>query len=397
MSAGPRRWRVALAATHPIQYQVPWFRTLARHPRIELRVFYALLPDTRQQGVGFDMPFTWDIPMFDGYDWEALENSAAQPNLGGFLASSTPGVGRALAAFRPDVVIITGWHALPLLQALWACMRLGLPRILRGESNAMRLRPWWVRLIHRTLFGFIDGFLAIGRSNRALYLGYGVPQERIFEGVYFVDNERIRAQFEAAHARRDDLRAKWGIPSGAFCLLYAGKLQPKKRILDLMRALSLAYRSNPGLYLLVAGSGELMDEARVFASAEQLPVTFAGFLNQTELPQAYACSQCLVLPSDYGETWGLVVNEAMVCGLPAIVSDRVGCGPDLVDDGSTGRIFPFGDVAALARTMLELAGDPAQAAAMGERARQRVAAYSVEAAAEGTVSAIEYVLAKRRR
>ncbi len=134
-----------------------------------------------------------------------------------------------------------------------------------------------------------------------------------------------------------------------------------------------------------------MEEANGLVAAHSLPVTFAGFLNQTEVAKAYAAADCLVLPSDYGETWGLVVNEAMVCGLPAIVSDRVGCGPDLVSDGVTGMVFPFGDIEALAQCLVRMATDPALRAAMGARARERVADYSVERAVAGTLAALAAV------
>ena len=81
---------------------------------------------------------------------------------------------------------------------------------------------------------------------------------------------------------------------------------------------------------------------------------WAGFLNQSQLGEAYAIADCLVLPSDWGETWGLVVNEAMATGLPCVVSDRVGCGPDLVVPGVTGDVVPFGDVPALSAALQKL-------------------------------------------
>lgn len=144
------------------------------------------------------------------------------------------------------------------------------------------------------------------------------------------------------------------------------------------------------MHLLVTGSGELQRQIEQYARDHDLPVSFSGFLNQSEMPRAYAACDCLVLPSDYGETWGLVVNEAMACGLPAIVSDRVGCGPDLVEDGETGFRHAFGDTASLAAGMSRLAAlTNEQRSEMGARARQRVmSGYSVERAAERTVEAV---------
>jgi glycosyltransferase involved in cell wall biosynthesis len=387
--------KVALIATHPIQYQVPWFQALARHAGIAFKVYYALLPDKEQQGAGFNVPFEWDIPMLADYDWQVLPNAVRHPNLKGFFASSTPSVRSVLAADRPDIMITTGWHAWPMLQALQACLALRIPRIVRGESNAMRARPPWVRVLHRNLVARYDAFLAIGRANHDFYLGCGVDPSRIFSCRYFVDNRRIRGQFEAALPQRAAWRGAWKIPEESFCFIFVGKLEPKKRILDLLRALRVALKTRNDLHLLVVGSGELEREAKSLAAEGGLPVSFAGFLNQTELTKAYAAGDCLVLPSDYGETWGLVVNEAMVCGLPAIVSDRVGCGPDLVEPGVTGAVFPFGDVGMLAQRMCEMAVDRARARDMGLRAQERINDYSVEQAVAGTVRAVEFVLARR--
>ena len=150
-------------------------------------------------------------------------------------------------------------------------------------------------------------------------------------------------------------------------------------------------KSEEKIYMLMVGDGELKFQCEAFARENNLPVTFTGFLNQSEIIRAYVASDCLVLPSDYGETWGLVVNEAMACGLPAIVSDRVGCGPDLVKEGVTGSVFPFGDVDTLAEKLIWFAQNPEKTKAMGEQAKKLIQKYSVEEVVKGTVDAIKYV------
>jgi len=458
--------KVAIISTHPIQYHTPWFCELAQQ-NIELKVYYALLPDQQQQAVGFGDAFAWDIPLLEGYDWELLPNKRESPAVTGFFRSSTPAIYSRLADSKPDVVIITGWQSLPLLQALWAAFRLGIPRIVRGESNGLRRRPLPVRGFHRLLFSLFDAFLAIGKLNRQFYLDYDIPSEKIFSAPYFVDNQRFMHQFRQDVRERPALRVGWNIDGGPgedgergrpgegetgrrgeleretasgrqspfvsrpsvggppsavdrrTCFLFAGKLEPKKRIIDLLRAMDLAREpeerrttsdgrpplvrrrsslpGRPSIHLLVVGTGELMEEARQFAESRGLPVTFAGFLNQTEITRAYAAADCLVLPSDYGETWGLVVNEAMACGLPAIVSDRVGCAPDVVEEGVTGGVFPCGDINALAQKLQAFASDPAKLARMAEQARQRISDYSAGNAVAGTMRAIEFVTSDGRR
>ena len=143
----------------------------------------------------------------------------------------------------------------------------------------------------------------------------------------------------------------------------------------------------------MVGDGPLRRECERFANENRAPVRFAGFLNQTQIVSAYVASDALVLPSDGGETWGLVVNEAMSCGLPCIVSDRVGCGPDLVTSGETGFVFPLGDVERLSKLMTQCAGDAPALAHMGVCARHRVARYSPSVAVEGVLRAVEAVKA----
>jgi glycosyltransferase involved in cell wall biosynthesis len=385
--------KVAIIATHPIQYQIPWFIELAKHDRISLKVYYALIPDQNLQGTGFGVPFKWDLPMFEGYEWEALPNSSESPRLRGFFNSSTPAVYSIFKKERPDVVIITGWQALPLLQALWACMRLRIPRLVRGDSNALKKRTWWVKIVHRLLLARFDAFLPVGGANRKFYMENGITAERIFSCPHFVDNQRFRSQCQQVSGERDKIRAGWGIKPDDSCFLYVGKLEPKKRIMDLLQALD-SVKTVHNIKLLIVGAGEIMDEAKRYTEEKNLPVSFAGFMNQTEITRAYAAGDCLVLPSDYGETWGLVVNEAMACGLPAIVSDRVGCGPDLVEDGITGFIFPFGDINALADRMLKVTNDSDTRQRMAKRAQERIKEYSVEKATKGTLQAIDYVLGK---
>ena len=331
--------------------------------------------------------------MYDGYEWQMLDNKKSAPGVDSFFASSVRNMTDVLRRDRPDVLILTGWQGLPLMQALWACVRLGIPRVVRGESSGLKPRNFAVKVVHKFLLSQYSAFLVIGESNRKFYADYGIPDSNLFSCPYFVENKRLSEQARKCRAERQSLRTGWMIPQDSVCYLYVGKLVHKKRILDQLAALKLAHSQNSRLHLLVVGTGELMDRARRFTDEHKLPVTFAGFLNQTEITSAYVAADCLILSSDYDETWGLVVNEAMVCGLPAIVSDRVGCGPDLVKSGETGEQFAFGVVDALSRSMLSMADDCDRLTVMGEAGRELVLhQYSVENAVEGTIRAVEAVL-----
>jgi glycosyltransferase involved in cell wall biosynthesis len=385
--------RVAIVATHPIQYQVPWFRGLAAEDTIDLTVYYGTLPDRARQGQGFGVAFEWDVPLLEGYRWEQLPNLRRRPRLQGFLASSTPWVAARLWSRRPDAVILTGWNQLTQVEALAASRLLRVPCLLRAESNALRQRPSAKRLAHRLLLRQFAAMLCIGEANRQFYLDHGVDSGRLFSAPYFVDNAFFQRVFAEHRERAVELRRAWGIAPEATCFCFVGKLEPKKNILGALRAVRHLVQRCPDVHLLVVGDGEQRAEAELYAAREKLPVTFAGFLNQSALPTAYVAADALVLPSDFGETWGLVVNEAMACGLPVIVSDRVGCGPDLVRDGETGFRFHYGQWEQLSARMSHLVEHPEARRQMGKAAEERVRAYTVVHAVRGTLDAIESVCA----
>lgn len=386
--------RIAAIATHPIQYQAPWFRALAASG-LDLVVLFGCLPGAAAQGTGFGVPFEWDVPMTDGYVWETLE-LRRPARLDRFLGLRARGLRRRMALGGYEAVLSTGWNSWILVQALRAARSLRLPVVVRAESNDRRRRPAWKRSLHRAFLRSFAAFLVIGEANRGFYRASGVPGHRLFTAPYFVDNRAFADAAGRWRARRAELRARWGVAPEAACALFAGKLAPKKRPGDLLEALEHLGSEPLRRHLLVAGDGALRPELERRARERSLPVTFTGFLNQTEIPEAYAAADFLVLPSDSGETWGLVVNEAMASGLPALVSDQVGCAPDLVLPGETGAIHRCGDAGDLARAWRAMESDPAELARLGERARAHVfATHSVEQAVEGTLAALRYVVERR--
>jgi glycosyltransferase involved in cell wall biosynthesis len=380
-------FKLGVLATHPVQYHAPYFRALAAHPEVDLTVFYCMLPNPQQQGVGFGVDFAWDIPLLDGYRHALLRNVARRPGLSRFLGCDTPEIAAAIRDGGFDAFLITGWNTKSHLQALRACRRMRVPALVRGESNSLRRRPWLVRRLHRSLLRRFAAALFIGEANRRFYVNNGVPATRLFFTPYAVDNARFAARANELLPRRAELRRQWSIPTDAFVPLFCGKLIHKKRPLDLIAAAGLTQGSQTsiGLHPLLVGDGPLRRDAEAAVAARRVPATFAGFLNQSRIVEAYVAADCLVLPSDAGETWGLVVNEAMACGRPAIVSDMVGCNLDLVAPGKTGYTFPLGGVESLASHLTRLAREPAIAPTLGASAKALVERrYSIPEAVAGT-------------
>jgi glycosyltransferase involved in cell wall biosynthesis len=368
--------RIGFLLSHPIQYYAPIFRELAK--RCDLTVFFAHRQTAEQQArAGFGVAFDWDVDLLSGYDSRFLVNVARQPSTDRFAGCDTPGVADEIARNRFDAFVVPGWALRSYWQAVRACRRLGVPVLVRGDSQLGMLRNSAVRIAKALAFSHLlrrfDGFLYVGQRNREYLLHYGVPAQRLFFSPHCVDNDAFAAA--SSGIRRSEGRRR---------VLFVGKLIDRKHPADLLHAVA-RLRDKP-VQIAFAGAGELEPELRKIAAASSVDADFMGFVNQSELPAAYASADVLVLPSDGQETWGLVVNEAMACGIPAVVSDVVGCGPDLIDPGQTGATFPFGDVAALASAIESvLALDPVQtrrhlAAKMAQYSPARAAAAVVDAA-----------------
>ncbi len=388
MSKNRTRINLAIIATHPIQYQAPWFRALSEITKIQLKVYYIAIPDDRQQGQGFNHAFKWDIPLLDGYRWSILKSSRNNKS-SRFFINGIHRSGEHLRQDEIDMCLITGWQSFGLLQALFSCKKQGIQTLIRGDSNSIRIRPFWKKLLHRVLLKQYDAFLAVGKENKRFYLENGVDPTRIFWCPHFVDNKRFMDQAKQGKDKRSEIRKNWGILDQEVCFVFSGKLERKKRLLDVIQALDAARKENNTIRLLVVGSGEQDAQARQLAITNSIPVAFAGFLNQTEISDAYVAADCLILPSDHNETWGLVVNEAMASGLPALVSDQAGCGTDLIIYEKTGLLFRCGDVQDLSKKMVSMADNREKLKYMGNNAREHINNYTITHATKGLLEAMD--------
>jgi glycosyltransferase involved in cell wall biosynthesis len=381
--------RLAAVMTHPIQYYSPWFRYIAREVKdIRLQVLYVSEPSSGQQGTGFGESFEWDVPLREGYESVVLRPSRPSDRFESdrFFGLDAPGIGAAISSYEPDAVLLSGWHSLSMARAILACRRRGIPLLYRGDTHLQGRegdRLWRYRSVR--LLSLFDRFLAVGQRVREYLDRLGVPREHVFASPHAVDNDFFASRAEPLldPERRAEARKEWGIEGDEFLPLFVGKLDANKRPDLLLRAVG---SMNGRARVVVVGTGPHREECRELAAHLGVKTDFRGFLNQTEMPRAYALSDCLVLPSTR-ESWGLTVNEAMSCGLPAVVSDGVGCAPDLIEPGSTGEVFPAGESEALADRLKKIEVEIHRGIRRSVGCRRKIAGHTFAAATEGLLSA----------
>ncbi len=353
---------------------------------------------------GFGTAFKWDIPLLQGYEHVFIDNVAKHPDVDRFAGIKVDDAKRILREQRADAVLVLGWQTIAHFQFMRAARALRIPLLMRGESNLLRRIPAGIRSIARTIlwvpvrelayramFANVHQFLVIGSRNADFYRHFGVPESKLRWAPYAVDNSRFALPREEFANARADRRKELGISDEAVTFVCSAKLIERKRPFDLLTAFTHVARTAPNAHLIYLGTGPLRPilEAEIARQSLRDRVTISGFINQRAIPTWYAAADCIVLPSDSLETWGLAVNEAMAAGCAAIVSDAVGCAPDLVHDGENGYRFPLGDVDMLAERMIQFAQlSPSERAAMKRRSREIVADFTVAAVADAAETAV---------
>jgi len=392
-----RPHRLAIVASHVIQYQDPLFRLIAAEPEIELEVLYLSTHGaTPYRDEDMNTTLRWDVELLQGYRHRFLHNLAGDPN-SGWWRHVNPGIVPALMRGHFDAVIfMPGWGSFSCLLGMLACRVAGVPFFLYGDSSfpppeetfRSRMRARFLR----TLFGLAGGFMVSGVLNAAYYQHYGADPARFFLLPWAVDNERFERASRLTPEERRSLRESHGIRDGDVAFLFSAKLVERKDPLTLLRAHELM-QSRERSVVLFMGDGVLREPLERYAREHHLDrVRFLGFINQAEIPRYYAMSDVFVLPSIY-EPRGAVLNEAMATGLPLIVTDRCGAIGDIVLPGENACIYPAGNAEALAALMDQLTEDADLRERMAARSREIIAGWDYRKGVEGVMSMLRSVRA----
>lgn len=335
---------------------------------------------------GFGRALRFDVPLTEGYSHEFVPNRSPM-KFGHALGTFNPGLAVAMRKADLSAVIIHGWAQVSMWIAYFAATALRIPYLVRGDSQIDRaagLRPVIRKALVGPLMRRASGCLAIGTLNRDFYRSVGVDPERIFWAPYSVDTDRFERDGRRSRLERTAVLGSLGLPPDRPTILFAAKLLPHKRPLDCVEA---ADRCGRPINLIVVGDG-ILRPALDDAASDRPWMRTVGFANQQEIAKWYGIADIFVLPSDL-EPWGLAVNEAMAAGAIPVVSEAVGCGPDLVRD--VGWVYPTGNVKALARCMVE-AMDSLGDNTMRRRIKERSDAFNLEATCAGYETTIERVI-----
>lgn len=351
-----KKKKIFFLLSHPIQYFSPLFVEMAKNENLDLTVLYCDDYGTRSRNIHPEVGEIagWDIPLLEGYNYKFLKNHSWKPSIfNGFFGLMNFVIFRALKNERGSFLVIHGWAYATNFLAVIAGKLFGIKLCLRSENplNQELLKSKKVLFLRKIFFRYFwfklfDYFFYIGSQNRKLYEYYGVKKEKLIFTPYAVDNDRFRSEYEKYRDKKPEVRKELALPTNKKIILTSGKYITKKRPMDLLNAYHLLNDRNSALVFL--GDGELKKEMEDYIRANNLEnVYLTGFKNQSEVGKYFSAADIFVLPSGAGETWGLVVNEAMIFALPVIVSNFVGSCEDLVIQDYNGYSYETGNIAEL--------------------------------------------------
>jgi len=388
-----QKFRVVFVNTHPIQYFAPLYAYLNRTGEFAITALY--LSNFSVRGTldrAFGQAVKWDIDLLSGYDFHFIKGAGLRNEPAGFFSIIAPQIWREVSRGDFDAVVVHGHTPAAALVAVAAAQWAGLPVFARGETHLGLRRSVLRRFMRKPLmsafYRSLSGVLAIGSANAAFYRAIGVPEKRIFSMPYTVDNARFTEGSRLSDEQRKKVRAELGAANADPIVLYAAKLQARKRPGDLLRAAHRLRNRGIQFHVAMVGSGEMAAELVDLTGRLGLDnVHFHGFANQSALPQFYGAADVFVLPSE-NEPWGLAVNEAMCAGLPIVAAAEVGCVADLVQPHVNGQTFAAGDIEGLADALQPILLDLTTRQRMSAASRAIIARWGYAECAAGLRAAL---------
>ncbi|MGH3136732.1 MAG: glycosyltransferase, partial [Gaiellaceae bacterium] len=383
----PRPIRVAAVFPEPTPYRAPLLDRVAALPEIELTAIYAADTVARR---------TWRV---ETEHRAVFLQGVRVPGARKVLHHDyplTPGVVRALIEVRPEVVVVSGWSTFAAQAAIAWCRLKDVPYVLVVESHDEGPRAGWRRTVKGAVVPPVvqnaSGALVTGTLARNSMIARGASPERVRVFANTIDVEGFGERADLLAKDRAELRHELGVDSDDVAILSVARLVPEKGLDTLIRAAAAA--DDPRLVLVLAGEGPEREKLELLAKELGVRAVFVGDAAWERIVEVYVAADVFALLSER-EPWAVVVNEAAACGLPLVLSDRVGAAHDLLRDGENGALVPAGDVEAAAQALRALATDPALRRVQGTRSRELARDWGYGPSVEGFLAAVREAVADR--
>jgi glycosyltransferase involved in cell wall biosynthesis len=373
--------RILYIGISPIQNTKP-YRLLQKKPDFVGTVVYLKKPvaNTKQDKESITKA-AFDTDLLSGYNNHFLKTFSITGK--GFFSAVAPEVVKWV--WKHDLIVVYGHNYFTFWLAMIAA-KLFRKKLIQttdaiymeatAESGGwkMKLKPVFLRSLYNN---FVNGVFVTSTASKLFLQSVGIRPEKMAVIPYAVDEDMIQRASEGTDIKK--LKSELHIPLTDTVFVFCAKFIPRKRPLDAIEA--FAGINNHSATLLMIGDGPMMQELKQRANDLHLrsKIIFTGLVNYSKLPSYYTAADALVFCSEH-EPYGLPVNEAMLCGRPVIVSDRIGARLDLVEEGKTGWIYRTGDVQQLSELLEKVIAYKADGRLqkMGQEAKMKMQTWSSE-------------------
>ncbi|RNL51137.1 glycosyltransferase family 4 protein [Pedobacter jejuensis] len=382
--------KLVIITTHPIQYYAPLFKLLAKE--CNLIVYYTLGLGNEKYDKGFEQNIEWDVDLLEGYNYRFLKNSAKNPSLNHFMGIKNHNLIKKINECSPDAILIYGWAYYSHLNIM-RHFKNKIPIWFRGDSTLTDNQSWFKKELRKAflkwVYSKVDLAFYVGKANKQYFKSFGLNDEKLIYLPHAIDNNRF-SQDKKAEA--EAIRNKYNVAKSDILVLFAGKFEKKKSpdlLLDAFMSLQ-----EPNAHLLFVGNGPMEKQLKEKAHQHSLnnpsfKIYFMDFQNQSNMPAIYHTCDLFCLPSQGpGETWGLAVNEAMACGKAILVSDKVGCARDLINNKINGEIFESKHFADLSKKLNSLVSNKNELNKMGAESAQIIKNYTFDIQVEQLITVL---------
>lgn len=378
--------RLAVVTEIISPYRIPVFNCVSEMLGNRFKVFFMTVKTSSR---------LWEVPLSRiRFDYEILKGRVLfERRHREFPRFWNPNILRELYRFRPSLIVLGGYHH-PTSYAVWGyAKRYRTKLYLWCESNLNdhSSKALFIEYLKKTFIRSCDGYLVPGRASLAYLKSYGVDEKDVIMAPNSADTEFFSNDIVEKDGQGGQIRRQFEkeMPLAKFNLLFVGRLSPEKGFPFALEVLERLQGADLDVGLVVVGDGPFRSKYEALATEKRLKhVLFLGFKQPRELPYYYRMGDLLIMPST-SEPWGLVVNEAMTCGIPVLCSPKVGAAQDLVIEDSTG--FQCESVEVYESHIRELVGNPLKRKEMGKNCREIIKKFTPQACGAGFANAFRKV------
>ena len=357
--------KIVLITNIPAPYRVPIYTKLAEQLGDNFLVIFAAKTEPNR---------SWNTGNLE-FKHLFLNENITKKSDGFNYVHNNFDVIKHLKAFNPDVVITTGFNPTHLYAWMYAKLfsKKHIP-MTDGTIESEKHLSWIHKLVRRVVYKTSHAFLGASKGSKVLYKSYGVLEKSIFQSHLCVDNERF------SNNERYNERT--------FDLMFSGQFTERKLPFLFAEIAKKVSEQIPGLKVLVLGNGPLKDEFLGKFKNNKINVEYAGFVDQSELPDHYASTRLLLFTTRL-DPWGVVANEALASGTPVLVTPYAGVAGDLVKDGVNGYVLSA-DSDVWAERVVELLQNSELWEKLSQNAVGSIKGFTFSNAAKGILNACEY-------